>query len=376
MITSLQKLNGKMQLIINLLNIHGDKMLFRNTGHIKMFILFAAVILGGCSKKQENNSSIDRTVYTDTISVEAAKATMSDIKVSKTFSANLEGQDQANLYSKIPERITEIKVKVGDYVRKGQLVIGIDKSGASSQFFQAQAAFLNSQRELDRMKSLYEAGAVSKQMLDGIQTQHDVSKANFDAARSTVEIVSPLNGYVTALNVNIGDLANPGTVLATIADIKQMKALFNVGEADAEGFFVGQTAEVYSELKPDLIKTGKIYQISKSAQISSRTFEMRAMFPNSSDNWFKPGMFCKVNVQLKTQKGSLTIPNQAIMTTNNSTGVFVVIDNKSTYKNIKTGVTDGKVTEVLSGLQNNDMVVTLGMNQLKDGTVVRLNNKQ
>lgn len=333
------------------------------------------ISLTGCGKKAETANGLDKTKYTDTITVETAKVSLNDVKVVKTFSANLEGQDQANLYSKIPERITDIKVKVGSYVKKGQLIISIDKAGASSQFYQAQAAFLNAERELDRMKSLFEAGAVSRQMLDGVQTQFDVAKANFDAAKTTVEITAPLNGFVTAINVNIGDLANPGTVLATIADIKQMKAVFTAGEADASGFYVGQPADVYSELRPDMVRTGKIYQISNSAQVTSRSFEMRALFTNSSDNWFKPGMFCKVNVQLKTQKGSLTIPNNAIVTNNNTTGVFIVNGGKSHYREIKTGVTDGKITEVLSGVQKDDVVVTLGMNQLKDGTVVKTGSK-
>lgn len=336
-------------------------------------LFFAVILFMGCGKKEAEKTT-DKTKYIDTISVEISKAAINDINVIKTFSANVEGEEQADIYSKIPERITDIKVKVGDYVKKGQLLIGIEKSGASSQFYQAQAAFLNSQRDLDRMKSLYEAGAISKQMLDGIQTQFDVSKANFDAAKSTVELTAPLSGVVTAINVNVGDLASPGIVLATIAQITRMKAIFNVGESDVPGFFVSQKADIYTEMKPDLIKTGKITQISKSAQVASRTFEMRATFDNTKDNFFKPGMFCKVNVVLKTQKGSVTVPNNALVTTNNSTGIFLVQNGKSIYRDVRTGLNDGKNIEILSGIKEGDIVVTLGQNELKEGTVVKVQN--
>lgn len=355
-----------------LLTLPGEKMfLSKNKSIIILFL--TAILLTGCAKK-EAETTTDKTTYTDTVSVEISRAAINDINVVKTFSANIEGEEQANLYSKIPERITEVKVKVGDYVSKGQLLIGIEKSGASSQFYQAQAAFLNAKRDLDRMKSLYDAGAISKQMLDGIQTQYEVSKANFDAAKSTVELTAPLSGVVTAINVNTGDLATPGIVLATIAQINRMKAIFNVGESDVPGFSVGQKAEIYSEMKPDLVQTGKISQISKSAQVASRTFEMRATFDNTKDKFFKPGMFCKVNVILKTQKGSVTVPNSALVTTNNNTGIYVVQDGKSIFRDVKTGLNDGKNIEILSGIKEGDVVVTVGQNEIKEGTVVKIQN--
>ena len=225
------------------------------------------------------------------------------------------------------------------------------------------------------MKALIKEGAVSQQMVDGARTQFEVNKANFDAAKSTVELASPLSGVVTAVNLNVGDIANPGVVLAVIANIGNMKALFNVGENDLPGFFMGQSALVYSELKPDVIQKGKIVQISKSANIQSRTFDVKAQFNNTSNKWFKPGMFCRVNVELKNQQEALAVPYSSVITDNNSTGVFVVNDGKVAFKNITTGITDGKFIEVLSGLKNGDFIVTLGMNKLKNGTIVRVSNK-
>ncbi len=156
-----------------------------------------------------------------------------------------------------------------------------------------------------------------------LQTQYEVTKANFDAARSTVEITSPLSGVVTAINVNIGDLANPQIPMATIANIGRMKAKFNVGESDVPGFYVGQSVQIFSEINPDVIQTGKIFQLSKSANIQSRTFEIQAMFTNTQDKWFKPGMFCRVNVDMKLNKNTLAIPISAVVSDNNNVGVFL-----------------------------------------------------
>lgn len=346
--------------------------------HLKAPILFGLVlsffVLQACGQKAQENSQ-PKTKYTDTISVDAENVQLRELIVSKTFSGSLEGEEQANIISKIPERIMVIKVKVDDYVQAGEVLVELDKGGASSQFYQTQAVFLNAQKDLERMINLFNEGAVSRQALDQTQTGYDVAKANFDAAKSTVEITSPIAGVVTAINVNVGDLANPQMPMATVANINRMKAKFNVGESEVPGFYVGQPAQIFSEMKPDIIQTGKIFQLSKSANIQSRTFEMQAMFSNTKDRWFKPGMFCRVNVNMKTKKDALVIPLEAVVKLNNSDGVYLINDGKSYYRTITTGITDGKFIEVTSGLKEGDKIVTLGMNNLKDGTVVVISNR-
>ncbi|MCW8813382.1 MAG: efflux RND transporter periplasmic adaptor subunit [Ignavibacteriaceae bacterium] len=337
-------------------------------------LMFSILIFQSCGGKSEENTT-DKTTYTDTVSVETQSVEVKELTISKTFSGTLEGEDQANIIAKIPERIMKVNTKVGDYVKVGDVLFELDKGGAQSQFYQAQAAFLNAQKNFERMQNLLKVGAVSQQAFDATQTQYEVAKANFDAARSTVEITSPLSGIVTAINVNIGDLANPAMPLATVANIGRMKAKFNVGEIDVPSFYVGQPAEIYSEMSPDIIQTGKVFQISKSANVQSRTFEMQAMFSNTNDRWFKPGMFCRVRVNMKSKKNALTIPYSSVYKENDTDGVYVVNDNKALYKPITTGLTDGKLIEVTSGLKTGEQVVTLGMSNLKDGTVVIISNK-
>ena len=327
-----------------------------------------------CGEKPKENTA-DKTTYTDTVSVEAQIVNTGEISVTKTFSGTLEGEEQANIIAKIPERIMKINVKVSDFVKAGEVLFELDKGGAQSQFYQAQAAYLNAQKNFERMQNLLKVGAVSQQSFDAVQTQYEVAKANFDAARSTVEITSPLSGIVASINVNIGDLANPAMPLATVANIGRMKAKFNVGELDAPSFFVGQSVDIYSEIKPDIVQTGKVFQLSKSANVQSRTFEMQAIFPNTSDKWFKPGMFCRVKANMKSQKNALTIPMAAVVMIDNNNGVYTINGNQAKFQPIEAGITNGTLVEVKSGLKEGDKIVTLGMSNLKNGTVVIVTNK-
>lgn len=337
-------------------------------------LMFSILIFQSCGGKSEENTT-DKTTYTDTVSVETQSVQVKELTISKTFSGTLEGEAQANIIAKIAERIMRVNTKVGDYVKVGDVLFELDKGGAQSQFYQAQAAFLNAQKNFERMQNLLKVGAVSQQAFDATQTQYEVAKANFDAARSTVEITSPLSGIVTAINVNIGDLANPAMPLATVANIGRMKAKFNVGEIDVPSFYVGQPAEIYSEMSPDIIQTGKVFQISKSANVQSRTFEMQAMFSNTNDRWFKPGMFCRVKVNMKTQKNALTIPMSSIVKFDNTDGVYIINGSQAQFQPIEAGITNGTLLEVKSGLKEGDKIITLGMSNLKNGTVVIVTNK-
>jgi multidrug resistance efflux pump len=102
------------------------------------------------------------------------------------------------------------------------------------------------------MKSLYAEGAISLQTLDATQTAYDVAHANFVAARSVVELTTPIAGVVTAVNVNLGDLAAPGVALATVANIDRMKAIFSLNESDVAALAIGQSLNITSEARPDL----------------------------------------------------------------------------------------------------------------------------
>jgi len=333
-----------------------------------------SMLISGCGKKEETNENAKLSV-SDTIAVQTAAIEKNILHISKFFSGNLEGEEQANIVSKIPERIIALKVKVGSHVRAGEIIVVMDKSGASSQYYQAEAGFLNAGKDLERMKALYKEGAVSQQMLDGTQTQFNIAKANFEAAKSTVELTTPISGVVTAVNSSVGDLATPGIPIVTVASIGKMKIIFNAGEIDASSLAVGQYVDVFSEIKPNLIQKGRIIQLANSAEIASRSFEVKALFPNTGDRWFKPGMFAKAKLELSSSKGFFLISNSSIVITGEEKGVYVIENGKARYQKVELGMSDGNKTEVLSGPNANDMIVTLGANNLKNGSPVHVANK-
>ncbi len=343
---------------------------FTNLSIKYIVVASAFLFISSCGKKEEAEPVSKKNTDLDTIPVQVAKVELKEIALTKSFSGTLEGETQANIVAKLPERIVSVKVKVGEVVKAGQLIIALDKAGATSQYYQAEAAYLNAKKDLDRMEALYKEGAISQQLLDGTRTGFSIAKANFEAVKSSVELTSPISGIVTAVNANIGDLAGAGMPLVTVANVNSMKIILNVGEIDLAHFSIGQRIKVYSEIKPGNIRIGKISQSAKSAEVESRTFEVKGIFPNTSDKWFKPGMFCTADVELKSQKGSMVIPSRAITITEKGSGVFTIENNRAHFKLITQGLSNDTMTEVLRGLTAGETIVTTGMNNLKEGIPV------
>lgn len=332
------------------------------------------MMASGCRKSQKDDQSLNAG-SASAIPVDVAAVQRQTISVVKQFSGTLEGEEQANIVAKISERITSIGVHVGDAVKAGRVLIELDKSGASSQFYQAQAGFNNAQKTYDRMKALYNEGAISLQSLDGAQTAYEVSKANFEAAKSAVELTTPIPGVVTAVNVSVGDLSTPGGVLITVAKIGKMKVDFDVNEVDVSSLSVGYSIQVYSEARPDVNVTGQVVQVSKSADVRSRTFQLKAEFDNTKDNWFRPGMFCRVNVSLSSRARTLVVPAAAVQSDGITTRVFVVRGGRSFQQVVNPGITDGKYFEILEGLSDHDTVITTGATNARDSGYVNISNK-
>jgi membrane fusion protein, multidrug efflux system len=335
-------------------------------------LLLVYLACGSGSKETEPKKIDHESGAAGVVSVETAVAVRQPLVVTRSYSGSLEGEVQANIVAKISERVTAIHAHIGDGAQANQVIISLDKNGTSSQYYQAEAGFKNAEKTLERMKSLYAEGAVSLQTLDGAQTAFDVARANFGAARSAVELTTPIPGVMTALNVNIGDLATPGAVLATIARISQLKIIFNVSETDVVHLSLGQQVQIFSETNPAAKAEGHIVQLSRSADTRSRSFEIKAQFPNTADLWFKPGMYCKVAVQISPRLQALVVPNASIKSDGVSSQVYLVSNGRAVQRTVRLGISDEHYTEILQGLNERDVVVTTGMTNLRDSSLVNI----
>jgi len=160
--------------------------------------------------------------------------------------------------------------------------------------------------------------------------------------------------------------------LATIANINQMIIKFYVTEAEVAHINLGDKVNVYSEFNKEKTTIGTITEISRSASSETRSFQVKAKFNNTKNNWYKPGMFVNVDVTLASHKDVLLIPTKALVFVNDKNVVFKIIDKRAFSVDVATGLSNDNVTEITKGLDIGETIVTEGMNNLSDSTRVNI----
>ncbi len=339
-------------------------MKIRNT-MISVSVLLLSMALTSCGKNEEKESVEERI-----IAVKAAVVHTSDEEVIKTYTGTLEGVRQAVLRSKISESVEKIHVKEGDRVQANSVLVTLDKSGSSSSYQQTYSVYKNAEKNYNKMKYLYDEGAVSESMYDDARTNYEVSKAAFEAARKLVEIQTPISGIVTSVEVSRGEYLSPGQVVATVATTDSLRVKFGVNSADISHVTVGDPVRIVVE-DVNRVATGEIISVASSADPGTRAFQVEAVLDNR-DNTFSPGLFVRIELIMKKLPDVITIPHQAVITLEGKDEVYVVKGSIAQKRDITLGDDlDGRIV-VLDGLQAGDTLVTLGQNYLEDGVRVNI----
>jgi len=328
-------------------------------------VVVAAIAISGCGKKDE-----DVVGERPAVPVRVRIVAPADERVTKTYTGSLEGERQAVLNSKIAEAVAEIRVKEGDEVKAGQVLVTLDKSGPVSAYAQTESVYKNAEKTYNKMKYLFEQGAVSEIQYDGARTDFEVARANFEVARQLVEIQSPIDGTVTSIAVRRGDNLSQGQVVATVATTQRLRVRFEVKSGDVHLMKVGDTVHVTSE-SANRTAAGVVRSVAQSADPFTRAFEVEAMFDNA-DHAFRPGTFVRIELTVESLKDVLAIPRASVLATSDGNIVYVVSNGAVARKMIELGMEmEGKVV-VESGLVPGDTLVTLGQNYLDQDTKVNV----
>jgi cobalt-zinc-cadmium efflux system membrane fusion protein len=276
-------------------------------------------------------------------------------------------------------RAVDIRVKLGDEVTKGQVLLVINSPDVSQAFadydkFQADEAF--ARQQLTRAQDLYDKGAIAQQDLEAaknteLKAQVDVRTARQHIAvlgadlsnpSPLVSIRAPISGSIVEQNVTSGtgvrSLDNSPN-LFTIADLSQVWVLCDVYENDLHRVHLGDSAEVRLNAFPDRALTGRVGNISTVLDPSTRTAKVRLELANPG-GLMRTGMFATATFHSRTEQLRPMVPTTAIMRLHDKDWVFVPLGGKRFRRlEVQTGpVSPGGFQVILSGLAEGGKVVT------------------
>ena len=245
-----------------------------------------------------------------------------------------------------------------------------DLDTAQAALVQAKAAYDIANQHLNSLKSVSQSATISS-----AEGALESAKGKYQAAQAGLsysEIRSPIDGVVTDRPLYAGEMANTGQAIVTVMDTSSLLAKVHLSQQQTVGLKLGEDA-ILTFTGQDEPAHGKISLISPALDAGSTTLEVWVTVPNKTSK-YKAGTPVHVSLAARTLTDAVTVPNEALITTKSGTPAVMVIsaDSVAHQKDVKTGITDGHDTQVLSGVQPGDLVVTKGAYGMDDGTKVKI----
>ena len=169
----------------------------------------------------------------------------------------------------------------------------------------------------------------------------------------------------------IGDELKNGDVLLTLDDMVTMKAFLYLPEKILPQLKEPIKYTAYSKLFPEEKYTGVITNINQRVDTQTRTIKSYALIDNKNGT-LRPGLLLNIDIILEEIPDAILVPEQSILTAEDYSYVFVVEEDISKLKKITSGINNKGMTQILSGINEGDLVVTLGQEKLKDGSKIKL----
>lgn len=338
--------------------------------------------------------------------VETTRVTRADVSEELQIVGNLVGAASVEVAPKLSGRLERIDVRLGDQVFHGREIGRIEDDELQQQVNQAHASFEVAratvrQRDADlalatttreRAQSLFERELVSGQEIDDAEAvfqasnaQLDLARAQFDQARAYLQeleinlantvIMSPVNGFIGRRYLDPGAYVTSSTAVVSVVDVSLVRLVANLVERDLRLVSEGVQSRIEVDSFPGESFVGHVARIAPVLDPATRTAEIEIEVPNP-DYRLKPGMYARVSLGVGMTSGALVVPREAVVMRTSARGVFRV-DATSEWPTaefvaLAIGLEDPTYVEVVDGVTEGDVVVTIGAAGLEHGDPVVL----
>jgi multidrug efflux system membrane fusion protein len=351
-------------------------------------IVLLSLVATSCGKKEKQEEKIVRPVQYEKVLL------MGHNKV-RTFSGTSRTGKVINLSFRSRGIVAVFNLKLGQKVKKGQLLAKLDNvqsrlsyEQALTQQNSAESQMNTAKLSLNRVRLLYEKGSASLSDFEAAKNSFKTANQGFEATKRGVAIqqeqvrfgylYAPENGVISTVNTEIDENVAAGQPIATLNAGTDMEIFIGIPESAINGIEQGMQVDVSFSSLPDGNFKGKVTEIAPAVDQNTSTYPVRVAIKNSSKK-VKSGMAANVTFNLDTsvnQDKKLVVPAYAVG--EDSDGRFVYIIEKKEDKNfikkqhIKIGNLTSEGFEVKSGLTEGQKIATAGLQTLLDGQEVRL----
>lgn len=304
------------------------------------------------------------------------------------LNGTVEPERLVKVYTRLQAYVKKLVKEEGDFVKKDSVLallddteIGISYQQAKIQLEQAHTTLKEEERNYNRNQELIKSKLIAEQDYQTAEANYKKAKLdhenamenfkNLELQLSYTKVKSPVEGYVTERLIEVGDKVNSNQHVYTVEDFNPLLIRVYVPSSDALQLKQGLTAEVTSEILAGHLFSGNVKLINPRIDVQSGTVKVTVEVFDKTMK-LKPGMFVEVKIIVGEKKDTIVIPRKSVSYKQEKAYVFVMQRMQVTQRQIQVGVSEEDQIEVLGGLDEGEIIVTVGVESLKDGMNVRV----
>jgi multidrug efflux system membrane fusion protein len=343
-------------------------------------IAMLALVLTACSKPADKTEDI-RPVRSMVLSA-------SSVGVNAEFPGEVRARYESRLGFRVGGKITARRVDVGSSVRRGQVLMQLDPQDLRLSQEQSMANLRAAETsrdlakaEMKRYQELRVKNFVSQAVIDGKVAAWQAAQASVDAAQAGYRgqsnqagyatLVSDLDGVVTAIDAEVGQVVAPGTPVVRVARMDEKEIVIGIPEDKVDTLRKVADVTVRLWASPNVVIPGKIREVSPITDAATRTYAVKVSIPPGQPD-VRLGMTAMVQFSSTTATPLITVPLTALHQEKNVTSVWVVENGAVRMTPVQMGGVAGNDILLLAGVKPGQTVVTAGVNLLKNGQKVKL----
>lgn len=382
--------------------------------NVRAWLLAAVCALGACNvdlggDEGKGRDRAKRAVPPAVVST--AFVETGDVDEILEASGTVEARAAADLAPETTGRVVEVRVEVGDTVRKGEILAVLRNETAEGGAARGADEVRHLEATLAELESLSEKGAVSSREVADARYNLDQARLRLQeaqAAEADTRLVAPFSGVVAVRDVKVGEVASAGTRAVQVVDPSELRVRARLPEQDLGRVKIGQVATLRSAYNAEQQSTSRVVRVAPVVDSTSGTFEVLLEL-DPKQQVLKPGQYVRISLVVDRREGVLVVPREAVRYENGRAIAWTVVDappeeaaDKASDDEaaaeaegedpseeepaeqdtgpariakrtpIEVGLVDESRAEVLKGLSVGDEVVTIGHASLRDGARVRL----
>jgi len=340
----------------------------RYTYHTLCLILVSSLFLIQCAKEEVQAKNMEQLYQEQGVPVRVRTLEPRLFEQTLSYNAAVSGIKESRVTATLGDTIDKVLVKVGDSVKKDQVVATFPMDNPNAQYFQAKVAYENAETLYKRTQNLLKTGGIAQQELDNARTAFEVAKANWEAVRQVVKVKAPISGYVTSVDVLPGDNVEAGDRLLTVSQVRRMRAKVWVGEKQICRVKPGQPAYLVWQ---DQRIEATVAQVDIAMNDEHQGFGVIVECDNP-DKLLRCGTTAEVIIVVYRNPEALVLQRSEILAEAGKQFVFVAKKGNALRREISLGRGQGLELEVIAGLTAGDRLIYEGQQQLKTGAKLNI----